>query len=271
MVGGSSDGDTNLRLTVFTDLDGTLLDHGSYSHAPAAPAIAALKARGAAIVLASSKTAAEILPLHAELGLGDAPIIAENGAALVRPGEGTPETSDYTRLRAALDALPPELRAPFRGFGDMSAEEVAADTGLPLASATLAKERLFSEPGRWLGTDDQRTAFAGRLSAKGITARHGGRYLTLSFGGTKASQMDAVTRMLHPDVTIALGDAPNDIEMLEAADYGIVIRNDHGPGLPALTGEALGRIRRSTAPGPQGWAEEILALIAQLERQEGRP
>ena len=33
-----------MRLVIFTDLDGTLLDHDSYSHAPAAPALAALKA-----------------------------------------------------------------------------------------------------------------------------------------------------------------------------------------------------------------------------------
>lgn len=260
-----------MRLAVFTDLDGTLLDHASYSHAAATPALDALRARDAVIVLASSKTAAEILPLHAELGLGDAPIIAENGAALVHPGDKmSADSGDYTKLRAALDGLPADLRSHFRGFGDMSTDEVAQDTGLPPEAAALARQRLYSEPGRWSGSDDQRSAFQQALAAQGITARHGGRYLTLSYGGTKAGQMAAIIAQRHPEVTIALGDAPNDIEMIEAADHGVIIRNDHGPGLPVLAGEATGRIRRTQAEGPAGWAEAILDLIADLERQGSR-
>lgn len=69
------------RLLVFSDLDGTLLDHTTYSYAPARPALAALRARDALLILASSKTAAEMLPLHQELDLGEAPMIVENGAA----------------------------------------------------------------------------------------------------------------------------------------------------------------------------------------------
>ncbi|MCE8458362.1 HAD-IIB family hydrolase, partial [Rhodovulum sulfidophilum] len=60
-------------LLIFTDLDGTLLDHETYSHAEAAPALTALRAAGVPVILASSKTAAEIAPLRAELGLSAHP------------------------------------------------------------------------------------------------------------------------------------------------------------------------------------------------------
>ncbi|MCR8547226.1 HAD-IIB family hydrolase [Salipiger sp. P9] len=255
-----------MRLIVFTDLDGTLLDHSDYSYDPARPALAALKARGIPLILASSKTAAEILPLHQELGLGDAPMIVENGAERVSPGAAATDRTAYDRLRGILDTLPEDLRAPFRGFGDMSTAEVAEITGLPPASAALARQRNFSEPGLWQGTDAQRDAFLAALAAQGVLARSGGRFLTLSFGGTKAQQMAGIMADLGADTAIALGDAPNDVEMLESADYGVILRNDHGKGIPALPGEDSGRIARTTEPGPKGWNIAVLALLDRLGR-----
>lgn len=49
-----------MTLLIFTDLDGTLLDHESYDFTPARPMLARLAAMRAPVVLASSKTAAEI-------------------------------------------------------------------------------------------------------------------------------------------------------------------------------------------------------------------
>ncbi|WP_406721487.1 HAD-IIB family hydrolase [Thioclava litoralis] len=258
-----------MKVLVFTDLDGTLLDHETYSYAAALPAIAALKMRGAVIVMASSKTAQEMAVLHRALELGDMPMIVENGAALVRPDQMRKDSTVYARLRAALEAVPEDLRRLFKGFGDMSVAEVARSTGLSDAQAAQAKARAFSEPGVWTGSKEQEAAFVSALSQGGVQAKRGGRYLTLSFGGTKAGQMQAVIDRYRPDLTIALGDAPNDREMLEAADIGVIIRNDHGTGLPCLAGEETGRIRRSMAQGPEGWNSAILAILAEYEKEEG--
>lgn len=251
-----------MGLIVFTDLDGTLLDHARYDWSAAAPALDALRAADIPLILASSKTAAEIAPLHAELGLGDWPVIAENGAARVRPGDALDDRSAYLRLRAVLNALPAPLRAPYRGFGDMTDDEVAQITGLSAQAATLARARQYSEPGLWNGNASTRDAFLAALAEHGVSARHGGRFLTLSFGGTKAGQMAGIMQDLGRGTAVALGDAPNDIEMLETARYGIVIRNDHGAAIPPLAGETTGRIVRSTESGPLGWNTEILALLA---------
>jgi len=255
-----------VRLIVFTDLDGTLLDHASYSHAAAAPALEALAERGIPLILASSKTEAEITQLHAELGLGDWPIIVENGARSLRPGAPDADRGDYARLRAVLESLPRDLKAHYRGFGDMSDAEVARVTGLPLAAAGLARQRSFTEPGLWSGDDAGLEDFLAALGRDGITARSGGRFLTLSFSGTKAQQMAGIMADLDRDTAIALGDAPNDVEMIETADYGVIIRNDHGKGIPLLAGETTGRILRSEAPGPEGWNASVLALLTRLDR-----
>jgi mannosyl-3-phosphoglycerate phosphatase len=254
------------RAVVFTDLDGTLLDHDTYAWDAAVPALDALKAAGVPLVLASSKTAAEIAELHAGLGLGETPAIVENGAGLFRPGADGGDDSAYRNLRRALEALPKELRVFFRGFGDMSAYEVADITGLSRDAAALARTRQHSEPGLWAGDAATLEAFLAALGAQGIAARRGGRFLTLSFGATKADRMAEIADALGATTSLALGDAPNDVEMLEAADAGVIVKNDHGPPLPRLAGEADGRIARTEAPGPAGWNRAVLDWLGALDQ-----
>lgn len=252
---------THPPMIVFTDLDGTLLDHGSYDHAAAQPALDRLRKLGIPVVLASSKTAAEIAPLRDKLGFAHCPAIVENGAGLLPIGEATVAGDDYTRIRATLDTLPPDLRGPFLGFGDMGPEGVAEATGLSPDQAALAVARQFSEPGLWLGDAPAGAAFIRALADNGVSAREGGRFLTLSLGRTKADQMGAILQGLHGAFSVALGDAPNDVEMLEAADLGIIVANPHRPPLPQLQGEMQGHIIRTTLAGPQGWNAAMLDLL----------
>ncbi|UOA25693.1 Mannosyl-3-phosphoglycerate phosphatase [Pseudosulfitobacter sp. DSM 107133] len=254
-----------LPLLVFSDLDGTLISHDTYRWDAARPALTRLRNLGAGVVLASSKTAPEIIGLRSDMGLTDWPAIVENGAGVLAAcATGTPPDTDYRRLRDMLGQLPEDLRAPFQGFGDLSTEGVADITGLPSPDAQNARKRAFSEPGLWHGTDAQRAAFLAALGQHGISAREGGRFLTLSFGQTKADRMAEITATFRPQVTLALGDAPNDIEMLQTADYGVIVANPHRTPLPPLETEATGRIQRSTLIGPQGWNRAVLDFIDQL-------
>ncbi|KAJ56252.1 mannosyl-3-phosphoglycerate phosphatase [Actibacterium mucosum KCTC 23349] len=250
-------------MIVFTDLDGTLLDHGTYSHAPADATLSRLAAKGIPVVLASSKTGAEIAPLRAEIGMTDVPAIVENGAGILQPGaDGSGDDSAYRRIRAALDTLPVDLRSAYQGFGDWGADGIATKTGLSNAAAALAAQRQFSEPGLWSGTDDARMVFLEHLKSQGITAQQGGRFLTLSHGATKADRMDQILTQFGNPFSIALGDAPNDLAMLHHADLGIIVQNPASPALPHQPGEDSGQIIRTNAPGPAGWAQ---AMTAQLD------
>lgn len=257
--------DTALPLLVFTDLDGTLIEHENYSWQPALPALEALRNIGAGIVLASSKTAPELITLRKDLALEAWPAIVENGAGLLPPHTGTREKSDhYTRLRGALAKIPAPLRAQFRGFGDMAAPEIADITGLPVKDAACAAKRAFSEPGLWSGTHSQRDEFLAALATYHITAREGGRFLTLSFGATKADRIADITARYKPRCTVALGDAPNDVEMLQATDFGVIVANPHRDPLPKLQGEQTGRITRTDLAGPKGWNRAVLDLLERL-------
>ena len=254
-------------VNVFTDLDGTLLDHRSYQFAPAMPALDLLRSRGIPLILCSSKTAAEILPLRSELGFDHCPAIVENGAGVLAANAAKVSPApQHAELIASLDRLPASLREAFSGFCEWSISELQAQTGLGTEAARRALQRDFSEPGLWLGDEAARQEFINRLEQLGVRAQQGGRFLTLGFDGSKASRMREIIddyRIQQPDpvFSIALGDAPNDIEMLQQADLGIIIPNPAHGSIPPLAGESEGRIIRASRSGPAGWNESLLDLL----------
>jgi mannosyl-3-phosphoglycerate phosphatase len=248
-----------LPLLVFSALDGTLLDHHDYSWELARPGLQRLRALGAGLVLASSKTAAEIEGYRQSMGFPHMPAIVENGAGILWPDEAeTAGSGEYESIREVLGQLPPG----FVGFADMSLGELSDRTGLDLDAAAKAQLRQFSEPGLWTGSPEGLERFLDAAAQHGLHARQGGRFLTLSMGKTKADAMSAVIQRLAPEQTIALGDAPNDLEMILAADAGVIVTNRLGAPFPELTPEEERRVIRTTREGPEGWAEAILNVTA---------
>lgn len=257
---------------VFTDLDGTLLDHDSYSFEAARPALDLLALRGIPVILASSKTEAEMRPIAEAIGITH-PMIVENGAGVVGLDTETAFSkghlqSPYSAIRSFLRELPKELGACFEGFGDWDVARVASETGLPFTAAERARQRHFSEPGRFTGTEVQRQAFIALLDAQGFSAVQGGRFFTLMPKTSKAERMAEVVahyqRLSGGEIirTVALGDAPNDLAMLEAADCGIIIANPAHKALPVTEREERGFILRSEQIGPEGWNIMIHQLVA---------
>lgn len=252
---------------VFSDLDGTLLDHQSYSHQAAAPALQRLRAQRIPLVLCSSKTAAEIIPLRRELGFENCPAIVENGAGILEANASRPLPAPrHAELTSIIEQLPAELSDSFSGFSSWGDTELEARTGLESAAARRAAQRDYSEPGLWQGDAADRREFIAALERRGVHAQQGGRFLTLGFAGSKATRMREIiaryrAQQADPVFSIALGDAPNDIEMLESADRGVIVPNPAHGGIPALAAESEGRIIRATRPGPAGWNQSLLALL----------
>lgn len=261
------------KTIVISDLDGTLLDHTTYSYDDALPALQFLKANDIPLILASSKTVAEIIELRKELGFQHCEAIVENGAGILEPGAH--KNSDFTthqKLMNALTGLPNDLRCCFQGFSDWDVSEVVAKTGLTEESAVLAKKRQFSEPGLWFGDNNQFLEFQIALQAEDVSIQQGGRFATLSFGNDKADQFHVIKERYETAggkvIAIALGDALNDIGMLEAADLGIIIPNPAHAAIPTLSGEKNGDIVRADITGPEGWSKSLLSALTSLYNEE---
>ena len=265
----------------FTDLDGTLLDEETYEVAPARPGVDALRVHRIPLVLCSSKTRAEMEPLADELGL-DTPLIVENGGALVLavgaltafpPGarhEGERVVLPLGRSRRELLAALPDVAASagvsVRPFAAMNVEEISAITGLPVEAAARAAEREWDEPfvvetEAGPDTEARLQAAAGR---HGMRVTRGGRFYHLSGASDKGDAARALLRLLPLEPggrTVGLGDAANDLPLLEAVDRPIVMPRRRG-GIDATLAAAQPRAERARAAGPGGWAAAVLDVLA---------
>jgi mannosyl-3-phosphoglycerate phosphatase len=271
-------------LVVFTDLDGTLLDHDTYDWSPARPALETLALREAQLVIASSKTRAEIEALRARLGV-PGPFISENGGALFVPVGAPPAIVPGAReqggqrvvafgarretLRAALRALAAEVGVGLRGFGDMTVEEIARRTGLSLEDAALAARREYDEPFvlERAATPGQEERLLAAARARGLRVTRGGRFHHLIGASDKGraarALLEAWARSGRAVTSLALGDGPNDLELLEVADHAAVVARPDGSHDASLR-EGLPRAMFTRAAGPAGFTEGVLGLIARL-------
>jgi mannosyl-3-phosphoglycerate phosphatase len=79
--------------------------------------------------------------------------------------------------------------------------------------------------------------------------------------------MMSIASQYCPTPIIALGDAPNDIEMIETAHRGVIIKNANGRNIERRASEALGKIIRTDEAGPVAWNRAILEFMDLLDTQ----
>ena len=280
MMNNTTDSEDNTRktgpvpsipLAILTDLDGTLLDHHTYSAEPARKILKRLKTLHIPVIFNTSKTRDEVLVLRQQLDNHD-PFVCENGSAVFLPRSDNsgynPEIlgASYQDILKALHQLRSQGYR-FRGFNDMPDSEVAALTGLSTDEAHLAKQRHASEPLVWTDSEDAKTGFIQALEGFGLRATQGGRFLHVMGNTDKSNGLNFFRQYYahcwKTDIRIAaLGDGGNDKEMLEAADFPIVI-----PG--AKNTLEVNNPAAVTAPtaGPSGWDHCITALLDQLLKE----
>ncbi len=265
---------------IFTDLDGTLLDHETYSFSAAVPALEILNERGIPLVFCSSKTRAEIEYWRDKIG-NRHPFISENGGGIfiplsyfaeddVRAAVPRPKIVDgyhvlvlgttYRVLREALRDLQVS-GFDIKGFGDMSAPEVAEITGLSRKEAELAKKREFDEPFVLQGDKVNLKALLASVREKGLRWAQG-RLYHLMGDHNKGGGVDVLKllyrRQYGTIITIALGDSPADLPMLEKVDYPILVRNYRGEHDPTIT---MPNLIKADGVGPEGWNRAVIELI----------
>lgn len=272
-------------LVVYTDLDGTLLDHDSYSFEAAVPALKRLEQLGVPVIPVTSKTLAELQALNLELGL-KGPCIAENGGLIAIPADYFDPApplesvgpykveylaSDYNSILDMLAELRLAFGFKFTGFADLSDADVAELTGLSVQAAQLARRRLCSEPLLWNDSDEAFKRFLRELEKRHYTLLKGGRFWHVLGQTDKALAIRRLDGYFSAagfsDFTrIALGDSPNDARMLQVADIAVVVRHKDGSWLQI---ETPGEKVQTRASGPEGWNEFIQRYLDGLTPERG--
>lgn len=269
----------NKQLIIFTDLDGSLLDHDSYSHAPANELLEELEHNQIPVILTTSKTRVEVELLRLELN-NQHPFIIENGAAIYIPQgyfsnkpEGCIEVDGFwvfsfcekrSHWLSILDDGKTLFPHSFSHFSAMKEEVIAQVTGLSLLQAQHANNREYGEPISWLGVDKTKQEFIRWLEQQGGYVLQGGRFLHLSGQCNKGAALAWLSaeykKQCHsPGIkTIAVGDSDNDIAMLEEATLALIIRSPvHAPPkLKRLRGFFI-----SDEFGPRGWNSGLRKIL----------
>jgi mannosyl-3-phosphoglycerate phosphatase len=263
------------RVIIFTDLDGTLLDYYTYSCEVVMPLVEKLKRAGMEIVICSSKTRAEIEFYRKQLAL-ETPFIVENGGAVFIGRDhfafhyeynhtvGNYNVIElgiaYDEVKQKLDAVRRENDLLFRGFGDMDAAEVAALTGLDMASAGRARQREYGETLDLSGLEANIEYTLDKIKAAGLSWSRGSRLYSVAGRSDKGIAVRILAELYRKKLgsikTIGVGDSPNDEPMLAEVDLPVLVQKPGG----YWEGMELPNLYKVDGIGPEGWVKAIEKL-----------
>ena len=223
-----------MKTIVFADLDGSLLND-KYEYDQIEPIIHQLLSLNVSIVFASSKTRNEIDFYRNKWRITD-PFIIENGSAILIPENYFGIHYEFTRrvkgyniielgtayciIREKIEIVRNRTGANIAGFGDMTAEEIAKDSGLPPYLAQLAKKREYSEPFKILDRKEKEVLEA--IIDEGFCYTKGGTYLH-ALGNCDKGKATSILENLYLQqfkriFSIGVGDSANDLTMLKIVD-----------------------------------------------------
>ena len=271
-----------MKIIIFTDLDGTLLDHNDYSFEDARSSLTRIKGKDIPLIITTSKTRKEVESLRNILGIND-PFIVENGGGIFFPEGYRGFNVKNSLARHPYAVL--ELGKPYdkikrflkragkqfaiRGFDDLTIQEIMEFTGLPVDDATMAKEREFTEP-FVLQRESDLDVFSDLAMREGMKVVRGGRFFHLISVHQDKGKAVKITKDIFREnygeevITIGLGDRENDLPMLENVDIPVLMPYCNG-GYEELN---LQNLIKSKYPGSKGWNESVKEILNDLERDD---
>lgn len=265
---------------IFSDLDGSLLDHNTYCFKEAHQALRRIKELSIPLIICSSKTRSEIEFYQNHMDI-EYPFITENGGAIYIPKvdhkltyKADSEDAKYaiiqlgvkrSELREVFFTVKKALKVNMTALSEMSVRDIMDLTSLPENEAELAMRRNFSEP--FIISDNDlmnEDSILSEFINRGYAVVKGGRFYHLMGNTDKGTAVKKLTRIYETafgeDIySLGLGDSENDISMLETVDCPVLIRRADGSWLD--TQETKNYIR-TRGIGPEGWNDAVLNFLA---------
>lgn len=267
------------QLIIFTDLDGSLLNHSDYSWSSAMQALERIRKNSIPLVFCTSKNLSEVEQIQKEMGIFH-PFIVENGGGIFFPKTfGNIPHNDkvylhgynciqlgvsYNMIRFFIRQLQKNLK--IRGFGDMTEDEVVQGTGLSLEKVALAKKRDFTEP-FVIGHTKDLASLEKAATAMKLRITKGGRfYHLMGYRNNKGLAVGILKDIYSKKwrssiVAIGIGDSINDIPMFEHVDIPVLIphednlyKNIYPPN-----------IIKALYSGSKGWNQAVNLIMDEMD------
>lgn len=267
-----------MKTIIFTDLGGTLLDPVTRSFKKVQPCLEILKKKEIPIVFCTAKNRTENEYYQKKIGIKD-PFVAETGGAIFIyknyfsfPFDYHKSSKEhfiielgisYKKVRKALEEVRKENNFNIKGFGDMSAKEVAEDSELSIGLARMAKKKYYSESFNLDETERRKRIFFQEVEKLDLKISHGGRYYNIfSKDSDKGKATEILKKLFKKEFknirTIGIGDALNDLSMLKVVDIPVLVKNKMGKWNPDVK---LPNIHRMKGMGPEGCIQAINKFV----------
>ncbi len=267
------------KIIIFTDLDGTLLDHHTYSHHDADEALLQVRKQDASLILCSSKTKEEIEVYRKRLSNSE-PFIIENGGAIYIPKGFKKFTvrfdhedndyfiikigTEYKKLVDAFKKIKCKTKVKAKGMNEFSLDEIIQLTELREEEALLAMKRKYTLPFIVQGGADEVKAIKNEIALSGLNFTEGAKFMYLMGENDKGKAVRILVDIFKRNysereiTTVGIGDSLNDLPMLEAVDRPFLVKK--------VSGDHDERIRvknliLADGIGPIGWNRVVLRLF----------
>jgi mannosyl-3-phosphoglycerate phosphatase len=264
------------RKIVFTDLDGTLINSNTYDHTASISVIRELQRQKIPIIFCSAKTRFELQVYRRKLGVYE-PFIVENGGVLVIPNNYFSFNINQGRksdehifielgiengvIRQRLKEILDSLRVRYHIFTQMSANDIARDSGMPVYQARLARKREYSETIKFDENPKTVEKTIEVIRSNGLNITFGGRYYVASGHNTKGTAVrvlvDLFRRSFDHITTYAFGNEENDTSMFQEVDVPILVEKNDGEWADIK----IDRLRKVEGIGPLGVQKGVKELI----------
>ena len=266
---------------IFSAVEGALLDSKTQSWLAAGEALEELDRRRVPLILVSSGTRAELEPLRRKMEHGH-PFITESGGGLFLPDgyfakhlEGAVRDGRYFAVGlgrpyadavAASEEIAEESGASIVGYAQMTAREIARNTGESVHQAERARKREFSERFFFAGGSEKVIGrFEREAHKKGWDAVRGEPFWQLHSGNDEGRALRHLMRLLRDSLhtrlrAVAIGSSARDLSLLTAADHAVALPQ-RGQEFDPLLSSRLPKAITGEAPGPVGWNQAVLKAL----------
>jgi len=263
------------KSVVITNLEGTLLHPLTNSYTQALDTIRLLQRKRVPIIFCSAKTRSEQQVYREELDINE-PFILERGGAIFLPKASfhLPFTYDrvvqdyliielglpYREIRRRLKSIQQDTAIKIIGFGDMSAEEIAHETGLNLGLSEFMKQREYSEIIDIMGNKKEIELILKKIDESGLKYTMRGKFYEINSGNNEGKAVQVLSTLFKMNFdnvfTLGIANHESSIAMLSAVDLPMLVQGEGNRWRKVK----VKNIKRVKGIGPDGWSKALKEL-----------